>query len=228
MPTVAQGPIRILLVDDHQSMLDGLEKLIESERPRMEVIGKATDRREAFDLVREKDPDVILLDIFLRNEKSTDFLPQLLEGSRARVLVLTSSPDREEHAEAIVRGARGVLVKTEPARVILQAIEKVHEGGRWHDDETNEIVFRRLKEEEERQSDPEARKIAGLNPREIEVIKLIMKNPATTNRQLADQLHISESTLKNHITSINSKLGVKRRIDLFLYATHHHLDKLPS
>jgi DNA-binding NarL/FixJ family response regulator len=228
MSRIGRAPIRILLVDDHQSMLDGLEKLIESESPRMAVVGKATSRAEVFALARERNPDVILLDIFLRDEKSTEFLPQLLGEAQAHVIILTSSPDRAEHAEAILRGARGVIVKTEPASVIFQAIEKVHGGGRWHDDETDELVLSRIKEERGQRPDPETEKIASLNPREIEVIRTIVDNPAATNREIADRLNISESTLKNHITAINAKLGVKRRIDLFLYATQHAITPPPG
>ncbi len=128
------GTIRVLLVDDHKSFLWGLNRLIEGERPRMEVVGSASNRADAFALAPATQPDIILLDLDLGDGvRSLDFLPDLLRETQARVLILTGVREREVHDTAIERGARGVVLKDEPAEVILKAIEKVHAGEYWLD-----------------------------------------------------------------------------------------------
>jgi two-component system nitrate/nitrite response regulator NarL len=119
-------PIRILLVDDSQHVLWGLSKLIDAERPRMAVVGKARSIAEALEAARVHQPDVVLLDIFLAEGSSLEHLPELLQVSDARVLVLTGACDPELHRQALERGARGVVVKGEPAATLLQEIEHTH------------------------------------------------------------------------------------------------------
>jgi two-component system, NarL family, nitrate/nitrite response regulator NarL len=121
-------PIRVLLVDDHEHILWGLEKLIEGENPRMMVAGTARTFPEALAAVREHRPDVVLLDIYLGEDNCIDHLPELLEVSHVKVLVLTGARDAEVHRRAIASGARAVVLKGEPAEVLLSEIERVHQG----------------------------------------------------------------------------------------------------
>ncbi|MDH5537224.1 MAG: response regulator transcription factor [Betaproteobacteria bacterium] len=121
-------PIRVLLVDDHEHILWGLGKLIGGEKPRMMVAGIARTFREALAAIRERRPDVVLLDIYLGKENVIDHLPELLEGSDVRVLVLTGARDAELHQRAIASGARGVVVKGESGEVLLREIERVYRG----------------------------------------------------------------------------------------------------
>lgn len=143
MPKPAR-PIRVLLVDDHQTVLWGLEKLIESERPKMEIAGKATNRDEALTAARLLEPDVILLDLDLNGENSLEFLPDLLSQGEVKVLILTGLRNAECQERAMMLGARGVVQKGEPAETILQAIERVHSGEVWLDRGTAASVFNRL------------------------------------------------------------------------------------
>lgn len=128
-------PIRILLVDDSEHVLWGLGKLIDAERDRMLVVGKARTVAEALAAVREHRPDVVLLDIYLDDDNSLDYLPEMLEGSRAQVLVLTGARDPELYRRAIRLGARAVVRKEQPAQVLLDAIVDAHSqpdyGGRY-------------------------------------------------------------------------------------------------
>jgi chemotaxis response regulator CheB len=116
MTQPAQNPIRILLVDDHQSLLWGLAKLIESEKPGMEVVGVAAEMSEALVVAQREQPDVILLDIDLGGVNSLDLLPDLLKAVQAYVLILTGVRDTETHDRAMLSGARGILHKEDRQR----------------------------------------------------------------------------------------------------------------
>jgi CheY-like chemotaxis protein len=111
-------PISILLVDDHRSLLWGLERLIEGEKPRMQVIGKASNKMEVFAFLTTEKPDVILLDLDLNGESSLDFLEELLQKTLARVLVLTAEQDPAIHQRAILNGASGVVLKNKDTEEI--------------------------------------------------------------------------------------------------------------
>ena len=128
MSQTSQNPIRILLIDDHQSFLWGMVKLIESESPNIKVIGTASDIAEALAILEREQPDVILLDIDLRGVNSLDSMPLLRKATSAMVLILTGVRDADTHERAVLAGARGVVQKEESAEMILKAIKKVYEG----------------------------------------------------------------------------------------------------
>ena len=121
-----QPAIRVLLVDDHEHVLWGLSKLIEGERPRMAVTGTAKTIAQALTAVDDKRPDVVVLDLFLGRENSLDLLPAL-RASGAAPVVLTGTRDAEIHRHAMQRGARTVVLKEEPAEVLLHEIERAAE-----------------------------------------------------------------------------------------------------
>jgi two-component system, NarL family, nitrate/nitrite response regulator NarL len=217
-------PIRVLLVDDHQTVLWGLEKLIESEMPRMEIAGKASNREEAMAAARRLKPDVILLDLDLHGENSLEFLPDLLMQSDSKVLILTGLRNGEYRERAMMQGARGVVQKEESAEKILQAIERVHRGELWLDRATTASVFNKLSGKRTSvEHDAEAQKIATLTAREREVIAVLVEERSAHNKGMAKHLNISDHTLRNHLSSIYSKLGLENRMELYLYATEHGL-----
>jgi DNA-binding NarL/FixJ family response regulator len=122
-------PIRVLLVDDHDHVLWGLGKLIEGEWPRMKVTGMAKTVPQALAALQEAKPDVVVLDLFLGDDNSLDHLPRI-QASGAAILVLTGSRDQETHRRAMKSGARTVVLKEEPAEVLLHEIERAHEWRR--------------------------------------------------------------------------------------------------
>jgi DNA-binding NarL/FixJ family response regulator len=217
-------PIKILLLDDHKSVLWGLEKLIEGEHPNMQVIGKATTSAEALRLLDEARPDIILLDLDLGGENGSNAIQALMAKSSARVLVLTGSRDIAVHDAAVLAGAMGVVEKGEPAETILTAIRKVHEGEIWLDRSATGRIFLELSRNKASEAmNPEQKKIASLTPRERQIVAEIGSDAAAGSKQIAERLHISEHTLRNHIASIYEKLDVSSRLELFAYAGKHNI-----
>lgn len=225
--TQAEKRIRIMLVDDHKTLLWGLSKLIDSESRQMLVVGTARDCESALAVAAEVMPDVILLDIDLGGTNSLDIMPSLLaRANGARILVLSGTRDRELLDKAIMLGARGVVSKDEPAETVLKAIEKVHEGELWLDSSALSRVFDAMRNPQAtRRQDPELEKISQLTAKERRICSLIAGGGGAVNKALAQQLFISEHTLRNHLTQIYHKLGVSNRLDLYVFATRHHLDQ---
>jgi len=220
MPLAAK-PIRVLLVDDHWTVLWGLEKLIQGEEPTMCVAGKASTRDEAMSAARELQPDVILLDLDLNGENSLDFLPQLVQQTSAKVLVLTGLRGKEHRIRAMMQGACGIVQKEERAETILLAIERVYQGELWLDRMSTASILGKLTAK--KKLDSETHKIATLTAREREVIAAMVQERTAHNKAIAERLHISDHTLRNHLSSIYSKLGLEGRMQLYLYATGHGL-----
>jgi DNA-binding NarL/FixJ family response regulator len=219
----SQNTIRILLIDDHQSFLWGMVKLIESDSPNFTVIGTASDIAEALTILDREQPDVILLDIDLRGVNSLDSMPLVRKATSAMVLILTGVRDAETHERAVMAGARGVVQKEAPAEMILKAIKKVYEGEIWLDRLTTGRLFSKLLDHSNNQVSPEAAKIASLTSREREIINVMTEQGRSTNKQIAVHLNMSEHTLRNHLSSIYSKLEVENRLELVMYAVKHHI-----
>jgi len=223
MSQSSQNPIRVLLIDDHQSFLWGMVKLIESDSPNMTVMGTASDISEALAILDREQPDVILLDIDLNGVNSLDSMPLLRNATTAMVLILTGMRDSDTHERAVMAGARGVVQKEVPAEMILKAIRKVHEGEIWLDRLTTGRIFSKLLDHSNNQVSPEAAKIASLTSREREIIDVMLRQGHSTNKQIAVHLNMSEHTLRNHLSSIYSKLEVENRLELVMYAVKHRI-----
>ena len=221
MSTTDTTPIRILLVDDHRSFMEAMKMVIDTQLPKMQVVAMAVSEQEALDAATQHDPDLVLLDMDLGQSNGFDLLPKLLETSNARVLFLTGLNDPRIHEEAIVRGARGVVLKVESARMILRAIEKVHEGEIWASNVTLSRIFDQFSRKKEQS--PDGERISSLTRREREIISALVTFEDSTNDDIAERLFISSSTLKNHLTTIYSKLGLTNRVQLLKFALKHNL-----
>jgi two-component system, NarL family, nitrate/nitrite response regulator NarL len=229
MAEKSPAPIRVLLIDDHRSILWGLERLIESGKPAMEVVGTATNCTDALKLVDETAPDLILLDIGLGDQNGVDEIPNLIARSKAKILVLTGVRDESLHDKAVLAGASGVVEKEAPAETILAAIKRVHEGQLWLDRVATGRIFLEMSRESAAQSvDPERAKIQSLTDREREIVAVSSSHAGANAKSIAEMLYISEHTLRNHLTSIYDKLHVANRLELFAYAHKHGLTKRPS
>jgi two-component system, NarL family, nitrate/nitrite response regulator NarL len=216
--------IRVLIIDDHQLVRTGLRMLIESQ-PEMKVVGKAGNRAEALALAASQKPNLVLLDIDLGTESGLDFLPDLRKTvPEARVLVLTGVTDLEIHRRAARLGASGLVLKEQAAEVLLKAMRKVSEGEVWLDRSMMSSLLNEMTQTDKK-LDPDQEKISALTARELEVIGLIAEG--LKNKQIAERLFISETTVTHHLSSTFSKLGVSDRLELVIYAFAHSLAQIP-
>ena len=223
MPTVSDNPIRILLIDDHPIMRDGLRMLLESQ-PGMKVVGMAG--RDAVELTRSQSPDLILLDLDLGGENGLTLIPELRAVAKdARILILTGLKDSEAHRQAIRLGAMGVVLKEDAAEVLIKAIKKVHAGEVWVDRSTMGSLLHEMTRKDSDEPDLEAAKIATLTDRERQVITLIAEG--LKNKQIAERSFLSETTITHYLSSIFDKLEVSDRLELVIYAFRHDLARMP-
>jgi DNA-binding NarL/FixJ family response regulator len=214
--------IRVVLVDDHHSMLWGLRKLIESAAPLLELAATAGCAAEALAAARQHRPDIVLLDLDLGDGSDVGLVSQLQAAGAGKILILTGSRDLDLQQRAVMAGARGLVHKSEPAEVILEAIAQVHAGELWLDRATISRVFASLASPS-RASASEPHE--SLTPAERRVMVEVVRHKSAPNKVIADALHISAHTLRNHLASIYGKLGLKRRLDLVLYALERRLDR---
>jgi two-component system nitrate/nitrite response regulator NarL len=227
MPPSTTNVVRVMLIDDHAVVRAGLRMLIESQ-PELAVVAEAKNRDEALVLAAQEQPNIILLDLDLGGENSLDFLPDLCSATNgAQVILLTGARDPELHRRAVRLGVRGLVLKEQASEVLIKAIEKVHNGEIWLDRSLMANVLAEMsRETTTKQADPEAAKIASLTVREREVIALI--GEGLKNKQIAERLFISETTVRHHLTSIFNKLDVSDRLELVIYAYRHGLAKPPK
>ncbi|MHB1419238.1 MAG: response regulator [Bacillota bacterium] len=197
---------KLLVVDDHPLIREGLCKILNLE-PEFQIVGEATNGEEAVRLAFEALPDVILMDINLPVKNGIDACREITDAlPQIRVIVLTVYDDERYVSEVFKAGASGYLLKdVEPDRLI-EAIKTVAGGGSF----IHPTIARKMLKEFNRLSRAvEESKENPLSPRETEVLNLIARGE--TNRTIAQNLYISEKTVKNHITNIFRKLQVDDR-----------------
>lgn len=216
MQVNASQPINVFLVDDHRTVLWGLERLIESAAPQMSVVGKAETCEELLDKLANCRPDVILLDLDLGGSSSIERLDDIAAQSTARVLILTGSSDPSVHQHAVVRGARGVVHKQVGADTLLRAIEKVHEGEIWLDRRALSHVMTTLSIKETKS--PKSLMLELLTAKEWQIVNSVVAAKCARTKIIAEKLHMSEHTMRNHLTVIYEKLQVEGRMELYLFA----------
>ena len=222
---IATQPIRVFLVDDQQIVLLGLEKLIESEKPKMEVVGKAMSIVDAKLPVMEEQPDILIINICLTNIDSIDCVADFVNNGNTRVIIFTDTNDNDLIDQAVLNGARGVLDRKESMQTILRAVQKVHDGELWLDRMTTARIFlqsSRIRGKIAIDADIDIDKPLALTRKECMILKAFSDGTGgEQNKQIAAKLCMSEHTLRNHLTSIFGKLGIKNRFGLFAYAKQH-------
>jgi len=217
-------PIRIMLVDDHATLLWGLKRLIEGAAPEMELVATAGDPEQALVEAARTRPDIVLLDLDLEGRSSLEILPDLLQERAARVIILSGNRDEALLGQAMRLGARGVVGKDAEADVVLAAVRKVHGGEMWMSSSMMTALLGGLmRPAAPPPINPEAHKIAMLTVKERKIVQAVVHSNGAANKDLAQQLFIAEPTLRNYLTSIYQKLEVANRLELYVYATKNDL-----
>lgn len=213
-------PIRIILVDDHSIVREGLRMVIEND-DEINVVGESENISNALTLIQDEKPDVILLDLDLGTESSLDHIQKILDLSEnSRILILTGVTDENQHRRAMQNGANGIVLKNHAGNTLLKAIKKIHQGEAWVD---RTLTAKLLSDANHRsvQYNQEQIKIASLTNREREIIKLIAEG--LVNKEIAARLFIGDKTIRNSLTVIYSKLEVSNRLELAIYASKNKL-----
>jgi len=226
-PEASRHLIGILIVDDHAVVRASLRFMLEKQAG-IKVIGEAGNKAEALDIASREQPEIILLDLCLREESGMDLIPELLRVAEdSRIVVLTGVLDEMEHRRAIHLGAMGVVSKEAPPNLLIKAIERVNAGELWLNRHMTALLVSELRRPIEPPKPPaEADMIARLTVRELEVISLV--GDGKKNKQIAESLCISSATVRHHLTSILSKLEVSDRLELLIFAYKNSLVKIKS
>jgi two-component system, NarL family, response regulator DevR len=203
--------VRVFLLDDHEVVRAGLRQLLEEE-PDLEVVGEASTAGEALLRVPLTAPDVAVLDVRLPDGDGVEVCRELRSRMpELRCLMLTSFADDEALAAAILAGASGYLLKDLRGMNILDAVRRVGEGQSLLDPLLTKRVLERL-----RSGPEEDERLARLSKGERRILDLIAEGK--TNRQIADELFLAERTVKNYVSNLLAKLGMKRRTEAAVFA----------
>jgi DNA-binding NarL/FixJ family response regulator len=230
-----ESAVRVLIVDDQQLMREGLVSLLKLQEG-ITIIGTAANGQEALEQAISQQPDVILMDVrmpVLDGVAATEQIHYQLPA--CKILMLTTFNDEAYVLEALQVGASGYLLKDLPARDLAQAVHAVHRGIYQLDPAVMQQVTARLGQARREDSQieraslvpargasvPSSLKHTDLTEREIEVLRLIAKG--ATNREIAEELIISEGTVKTHISNILSRLNLRDRTQAAIYAREQGL-----
>lgn len=215
-------PIRILLCDDHPLFLDGLKAGLE-QFDDLEVINAVGTTQDAISLVEEAIPDVVLMDIRMASPtgiEATSQIKQLLPS--ANVVMLTASEEESDLYASIRAGASGYLLKGSSAEEIADAVRGAAAGFSPISPSMASQLLTEFAELSKKSPEPKKSGLA-LSDREIEVLKLVAKG--MSNKQIGEELGISENTAKKHIRNILDKLHLKSRVEAALHAVREGLVK---
>jgi len=211
----ANTTIRILIADDQTISRCGLRKLLETQSD-FDIVGEASDPAEAVRSTHELKPDVLLVALSTHDWSGLDVLSQLT-GSTVRTILLTPEIDTADTVKVLHVGARGVILKDSPMHLLFKSIRCVFRGEIWLGRDAMLDVVQALSVLNHQRAEAPS---SCLTAREKDVLTLVVSG--NTNKDTAQKLSISEDTVKHHLTSIFDKTGVSNRLELALFAIHHH------
>ncbi|HSR33736.1 MAG TPA: response regulator transcription factor [Anaerolineae bacterium] len=213
------GPIRIVIADDHTIVRKGIRAVLRN-LPDIEVVGEASNGREAIAKVNELQPDVVLMDLVMPQLDGIEAILRLqIDQPQVRILVLTSFSSEDKIFPAIKAGALGYHLKDSGPEELVQAIREVYRGESSLHPVIARKVLQELSHPSERPPTPDP-----LTPREVEVLRFVAQG--LSNQEIAEALVISETTVRTHVSNILSKLHLASRTQAALYALREGLVSL--
>ncbi|MDT0484029.1 response regulator transcription factor [Streptomyces canus] len=212
-----QDPIRVFLLDDHEVVRRGITDLLDAE-PDISVVGDADTVEHALVRGPALRPDVAVLDVRLPDGDGITVCRELRnQMPELACLMLTSFDDEDALLDAIMAGASGYVLKQIRGSDLVSAVRTVASGQSMLDPATTARLIRSLRAEPA-ETPALAPELAGLSPRERDILALI--GDGLTNREIGKKLYLSEKTVKNHISRLLAKLGVQRRVQAAVLASH--------
>ena len=211
-----------VIADDHAILRDGLRSLLEAYAG-FNVLGEASDGAKAVKLVRQLNPDILLLDLAMPKHSGLETLRELSSSnaSKVRVILLAAAIEKSQIVEALQLGARGVVLKESATELLLKAIHTVMAGEYWVCRETVRNLVQYLRALVQSCDEEARRGKFGLTPRELDIISAVVAG--CHNNEIADYFKIADDTVKHHLSNIFDKLGVSTRLEVALFAVNHAL-----
>jgi DNA-binding NarL/FixJ family response regulator len=217
-PAAPTRQLRLLVVDDHEVVRQGLVALLD-RRPNFQVVAEAGSVEESLVQARRFQPDIVIMDVRLPDGSGIEACRDIrAELPATRVVMLTSFPDDEAVFSAIVAGASGYLLKQIRARDLVAALEAVARGESLLDPAVTEKVLARVRQIASGEVHDE---LAGLTPQERKILMLVAEGK--TNKEIAGEIFLSDKTVKNYVSSILAKLNLERRAQAAAFVAQHRL-----
>ena len=213
---MSEVPLRVMLVDDHEVVRAGIRALLQSTDDII-VTAEAGSVREAVDEADRSRPDLVVMDVRLADGSGIEATREILaEHPKTRVIMLTSFADDEALFSSIMAGASGYVLKQVAGGELVRAIRAVGAGESLLDPAVTKSVLDRLRRGKHLMRDE---RLARLSPQEERILTLIADGK--TNKEVGEELHLAEKTVKNYVSSILSKLEVARRAEAAAYLARH-------
>ena len=211
--------IRIVIAEDHPIVREGLRKLLQAE-PEFAVVGEAGDGAAAVTMVRNLDPDVLIMDVAMPLMGGLEALRvlSLSPSGSPRCILLTADIGDDDVVRAMQLGVRGIVLKDAGSQILFKCIRAVMDGRCWFGRSMVDSLMDALHAPPA--AGPRSNRF-GLTPRQLEIVAAVAMG--LTNKQIAARLVVSEDTVKHHLTHIFDKLGLSTRVELALFATRNQL-----
>jgi DNA-binding NarL/FixJ family response regulator len=211
-------PLRLLVVDDHEVVRQGLVSLLE-RREHFQVVAEAGTAAEAVEMARKFEPDLVIMDVRLPDGSGIEACREIrAELPTTKVVILTSYPDEEAVLSAIIAGASGYLLKQIRGRDLVNALESVGRGESLLDPAVTEKVLDRVRRIATGTYTDE---LAQLTQQEQKILLLVAEGK--TNKEIASEVFLSDKTVKNYVSSILSKLNLERRAQAAAFVARHRM-----
>lgn len=223
---IEKQPISIILADDHSLVRDGIRALLEEESD-LEVVGEVSNGKEAISIVKDKFPDILIIDIRMPEMGGIETVQLLNQEQIPIKCIILSMHDSEEYIlKSVKAGANGYLLKDTDKTEFIKAIHTVNEGGKYFSGDISNVLVNNLLNPDKTSEDPQASKKEkdipfDLTNKELKVLQLVLSG--LTNKEISEKLQNSKRTIETHRFNLMKKMEVKNLIDLSKKAQEHNL-----